>query len=288
MKLIHTSLFYLLTLLLFMGCNASHREAMELYTRAEQALSHKDYNRAQQLLDSIPIVAPQATSYIRRGIELNQRVILERNRDNIAYIDSILPEMRAQEQALRSAFIAIQNPEYHDDTIFIHRDADHTVFRSHLRIEMTATGEVRLHSVYYGKEELNHTSAKIEHPDGTYALTPTIPYDSAQNHHFVLPDGTHCEMVCYRNYEIRPVIEALGSGGNKTIKISYAGDRPYSYILSESDREIFKTFYQYIFLHHTIDRIERNREYLQRSVDLITSRHNSPTNTPEYPPILQR
>ncbi len=252
------------------SCNDSN-SVENIYERAEAAFTQGDYTLAQHIIDSIPEADPQAIHTIRLGMDLNRRIIIARNRQNIAYIDSILPEMKATLQELFTQFVEIYDPTYCSDTLYRHRSDRYAgiIDRSCLRIEFSAGGQMRVISTYCGTEPLQHTSIKVELPDGTYALSPTIAYDGMRNYRFVLPDGKYCESICYTGYELRPMIEAIATAGNRQIKISYAGNEPYSYIMTAEEQYTFEMCHNYLALRHTISRIERNRKQMQNTIDLL-------------------
>lgn len=261
----------LLALLSFCGCRR-HTKAETLYRRAEQAFGEGAYSAAQRLIDSIPEVDATAFTWIRRGTMLNQRIILEYNRRNLAYLDSILPEVQREERKMASEFVPIFDPESLSDTLYYHC-ADRYAGRTDtccLRMEFTVDGRARVSSVYCGKKPLRHISAKAELPDGSYALTPTVPYDDARNYRFMRPDGRYSEVVCYTGHSLRPFVEIIATTGEKPIKISYAGEHPYSYYLSKENRRSFEKCYRYLYLKHRVRSLEQNKELAERTIELLS------------------
>ena len=262
------------------ACNR-HPKAEALYLRAEEAFGTGEYHTAQRIIDSIPESDTLAFEWIRKGIILNQRITLEQNRRNLSFIDSLLPLLYSTREELLPQFRYIQNSDYQDEGRYVYRH-DQNARKAHhscLRVQITPDYEAEIISVYCGRKPLRHISAKIELPDGTYALTPTTPYDGAQNYRFTFQDGRHCELVCYSGRELRPVFETIFSAGQQPIKISYEGDFPDTYTLSPNDRKAFNACFRLISIQKRISNLENEKKRAEKTVELLT-RQLSQTSRP--------
>ena len=252
------------------GCHFNHREAEALYLRAEAAFFQGDYITAQHLIDSISEVDSLAYPWIQRGITLNQHIILEHNIRNRAYIDSILPEMRKIARELKSEFSGTYD-EATGDTLYRRRNDPHAGRNdiSCLRMEFNSDGKAQVTSVYCGREPLQHVSLKVELPDGSYALSPTIPYGNEPNERTRLADGRYSEAVRYTGRGLRTIVETIATAGDRAIKISYAGQRPYSYYLSDDDRRTFEMSFNYLYIQHRIRQMEQNRALAEKTIQML-------------------
>ena len=90
------------------------------------------------------------------------------------------------------------------------------------------------------------------------------------NYRFTYQNGNHCELVCYRGHELRPVIETIISAKEKPIKVSYEGEFPYSYTLSENDRKAFEQCFRLSSLERRIVNLEREKKIARKTVDLLS------------------
>ena len=247
----------------------------------KEAFGTGEYHTAQRIIDSIPESDTLAFEWIRKGIILNQRITLEQNRRNLSFIDSLLPLLYSTREELLPQFRYIQNTDYQDEGRYVYRH-DQNAGKAHhscLRVQITPDYEAEIISVYCGRKPLRHISAKIELPDGTYALTPTTLYDGAQNYRFTFQDGRHCELVCYSGRELRPVFETIFSAGQQPIKISYEGDFPYTYTLSPNDRKAFNACFRLISIQKRISNLENEKKRAEKTVELLT-RQLSQTSRP--------
>lgn len=248
-----------------------HTRAEDLYQRAEEAFVAGQYHTAQSIIDSIPLCDSLAFEWIRKSIVLNQRITLEQNRHNLASIDSLLPTLYARRDTLLPQFIYHKVDNQTSDGYYTYRldrnagKADHSC----LRVQITDDFEAEIISVYCGKRPLNHVSAKAELPDGTYALTPTTPYDGALNYRFTFQNGNHCELVRYIGHELRSVFEIIVASPQQPIKISYEGEFPYSYTLSDNDRKAIEQCFKFISLQRHIDRLEQEKEIARKTIELL-------------------
>lgn len=253
------------------ACNR-HPQAKAFYLKAEEAFFAGEYQAAQRLIDSIPESDSLAFDWIRKGITLNQRITLEQNRRNLHFIDSLLPLLQESRKEMMPQFRFIKNGNDPDEGRYVYLHDSHagSAHTTCLRIQLTPSFEAEIISVYCGKAPLHHVAAKIELPDGTYALTPTTPYDGALNYRFTYQNGNHCELVCYRGHELRPVIETIISAKEKPIKVSYEGEFPYSYTLSENDRKAFEQCFRLSSLERRIVNLEREKKIARKTVDLLS------------------
>lgn len=253
------------------ACNR-HPKAEAFYLKAEEAFAAGKYQAAQRLIDSIPESDSLAFEWIRKGITLNQRITLEQNRRNLHFIDSLLPLLQKKREEILPQFLLRKDADYQDEGRYVYRHDLHagSASTSCLRIQVTPTFEPEIISVYCGKRSLHHVAAKIELPNGTYALTPTTPYDGAKNYRFTYQNGLHCELVCYRGHELRPVIETIVSAQEQAIKVSYEGEFPYSYTLSENDRKAFEKCYLLVSIEKRIANLEREKKTAQKTIDLLS------------------
>lgn len=248
-----------------------HTRAEDLYQRAEEAFVAGQYHTAQSIIDSIPLCDSLAFEWIRKSIVLNQRITLEQNRHNLASIDSLLPTLYARRDTLLPQFIYHKVDNQTSDGYYTYRldrnagKADHSC----LRVQITDDFEAEIISVYCGKRPLNHVSAKAALPDGTYALTPTTPYDGALNYRFTYQNGNHCELVRYIGHELRSVFEIIVASPQQPIKISYEGEFPYSYTLSDNDRKAIEQCFKFISLQRHIDRLEQEKEIARKTIELL-------------------
>ncbi len=257
-------------LLLLSSCHR-HARAEALYLRAEEAFIAGQYHTAQSIIDSIPLCDSLAFKWIRKSIVLNQRITLEQNRRNLSSIDSLLPDLYSARDKLLPEFVYHKVDNQTSDGYYTYRydhnagKADHSC----LRVQITDNFDAEIISVYCGKRPLNHVSAKAELPDGTYALTPTTPYDGALNYRFTYQNGNHCELVRYIGHELRPIFEIVVTSPDQSIKISYEGEFPYSYTLSSNDRKAFERCFDLISLQKRIAKLEREKKIAEKTIELL-------------------
>ncbi|MCD7711065.1 MAG: hypothetical protein LUI04_06935, partial [Porphyromonadaceae bacterium] len=117
----HTFLLLCAVSLLALGtfsCNRRSKSEL-LYRRAESAFQAKEYQRAQRIIDSIPTGGFYSSEWSHKGIILNQRITLEENRRNLAYIDSLLPPLYKIRKALLPMFRYVQDSLYQDEGYYL-------------------------------------------------------------------------------------------------------------------------------------------------------------------------
>ena len=114
-------------------------------------------------------------------------------------------------------------------------------------------------SVYFGSSPIEHTGLKLSINDGTFAETPSIPYDGGVNYRFK-DMGNTTEVVTYKGEDCKAVANFVSVTDEKErIKATYTGKKTYSLYLSGADKKAIKATYELALVLSEINAMRKEK-----------------------------
>ncbi|MEG1642864.1 MAG: hypothetical protein RR293_01775 [Bacteroidales bacterium] len=262
-------------LLLLFACSDEHKEAHNAYLSAVKLYETGNYAEAKMAIDSVKILDPKAFNEIRAGMQLSRKVELAINKNIIKRIDSLMPMYKTELKRLLEGFDYVKDKKYQTEGILVYKNNPNKLSQSTscLRIQVSEKGEMQLLSVYYGTYQLEHEAVKVSLSNGTYAMTNAIPHDRANNYRYKL-NGNNIETVTYRELQMRPIADFIVAAGDKPIKVSYEGKRPFTYSLDKTTRKAILESYKLATLIKDIKSLEREDDITSRTIVILNRQIN--------------
>lgn len=224
----------LVALLASCGDNYKKRAAAKLELAASYC-EKGDSATAVQLLDSIPVLFPEAFKVVEQARELTKKInaeILFRKQDQLDKVAARLTE-------LEKSFDP-EKTDYDQFTQYIpkQQNAERRWDQSYLQIHLDERGNLYISSNYYGKEWLDHVAIRVY--DGVFqAKTDTVPLGDINNYHGDFMD-MHWEKVSYKNGKDNGVIQFIADNTDRNLKAVFLGKRMYYIVLEKSDKQAIK------------------------------------------------
>lgn len=224
----------LVTLLASCGDNYKKKAASKLEL-ATSYCQKGDSAAAVQLLDSIPVLFPEAFKIVEQANELNKKInaeILFRKQDQLDKIASRLAEL---EKSFNQ-----EKTDYDQFTQYVpkQQNAERRWDQSYIQIHLDERGNLYISSNYYGKEWLDHVAIRVY--DGVFqAKTDTIPLGDINNYHGEFMD-MHWEKVSYKNGKDNGVIQFIADNADRNLKAVFIGKRMYYIVLEKFDKQAIK------------------------------------------------
>lgn len=233
-----------------------------------------NYNEAKKQIDSIKILYPKAFEVRRAGIGLMQEIELKEQTRTLAYLDSTLQVKQQEVDAVRGAYTFEKDTAYQRVGNYFHPSqvVERNLHRSFLRFQVDEAGVMSMTSIYCGTAGIRHTAVKVTAPDGSFAETPTSGdrYDTTDL-------GEKIEKVDYKMGQDGNVIGFLYLNRNHNIRVTFVGTRPYSTVMSATDRQAVAAIYELAKLLSSVTEIKKDMEETQVRIKFIQERMQAPS-----------
>jgi hypothetical protein len=270
MKFLKLGLVTLPVILLLVGCGDG-KEAGERLEEAKNLYENKQFAAAKCAIDTINIRYPREIAVRKEALTLMRLVERGECEQNIAYCDSLLPVCLAEAEKLKKGFVFEKDTAYDDMGHYIRQamTIERNVERSYIRCGVNEEGEMYMASVYFGSGPVNHTGLKLSAGDGTFAETPSIPYDGGINYRFK-DMGNTTEVVTYKGENCKPVAGFIyATDGKVRVKAEYTGGKPYSLYLSDADKKNIKVTCELAMALSNIHAMQKEKVRSEKKIKLI-------------------
>ena len=260
----------LLLLLLFTGCGKG-KEAQKLLEDAKAMYENKLFIAAKSMIDSINIAYPREIEMRREALTLMRLVERGESTQNIEYCDSLLPILTGNLDDLKKGFVFEKDSVYDNIGNFIWKTMtiEQNVEHSYIRCGVNEEGEMYIASVYFSSRPLEHTGLKLSVKDGSYAETPSIPYDGGVNYRFN-DLGNTTEVVTYKGEHCKSIANFVSIIDTKErIKVEYTGGKSFSLYLSDNDKKAIKATYELASVLSEITAIQKEKVNSEKKIMLI-------------------
>jgi hypothetical protein len=226
----------ILLVALLASCGENYKKQAAAKLKLATSYCEKgDSSAAVQLLDSIPVLFPEAAKVVTQAKELNRKInaeILFRKQEQLDKISARITE-------LEKSFTP-EKTDYDQYTRYVPKmqNAERRWDQSYLQVHLDERGTLYISSNYYGKEWLDHVAVRVY--DGVFqAKTDTIPLGDINNYHGEFMD-THWEKVSYKNGTDNGVIQFIADNVDRNLKAVFLGTRMYYVVLEKFDKQAVK------------------------------------------------
>lgn len=243
--------------LLLAACGGADKKAQAYLQKAQTAYEAGNYEEAKALIDSIKSKFPKAYDTRREGQRLMQQTVLKEQEQNLAFLDSLLAEKRQQLQEVSSRYVLEKDTAYQQLGNYIHPSQvlEKCLHRTYLSFAVNERGEMRMTSVFCGKNNIHHYAVKVIAPDGTYAETPAAKECYETN---VL--GEQIEKADFKLGDDGGVMDFIYRNSNLNLKLELTGERKFTTSILPSDRQALVAVYDLAHLLCLITQMEEERE----------------------------
>lgn len=248
------------------ACDNVEKKAGEKLQAARQALEQGNYNEAKLQIDSIKILYPKAFETRRAGIRLMQEVELQEQQKTLAYLDSMLQGKQQELEQIKSKYVFEKDAEYQKIGNYLHPSQviEKNLHRSFLRFMVDEKGIMNMTSIYCGAQNIHHVAVKVSTPDGNFAETP-----ASKDSYETTDLSEKIEKADYKMGQDGNVMGFLYLNKDKSIKVQYLGERPYSTTMSTADRQAVAAVYELAQLLSSITEIKKEMEEANLKIGFI-------------------
>jgi len=215
--------------------NAYQKKASEKLGQAVSCCAKGDSARTVQILDSIPVLYPEAVEVVAKAKELGKKLnseILFRKQNQLDKVGSRIAELEKS--------FDTEKTEYDRFTQYIpkRQNTERRLNQSFIQVHLDERGELFISSNYYGDVWLNHVGLRVY--DGVFqAKTDTVSLNDVNNHHSEFMN-THWEKVSYKNGKDNGVIQFIADHADRNLKAVFLGQRMYYIVLEQFDKQAVK------------------------------------------------
>lgn len=215
--------------------NSYKKRASEKFEAAVKTCEKGDSVSALVVLDSIPVLFPEAFDVVSKAKELDQKInseILFRTQDKYDKVNQKILELEKNFDQ--------EKTEYDQFTQFVpkRQNAERRWNQSYLQVHLDERGDLYLSSNYYGDVWLNHIGLRVYDGD-LQAKTDTVPIDDPNNFHSEFMN-THWEKVSYKSGKDNGVIQFIADHSDRNLKAVFLGKRMYYIVLESFDKQAVK------------------------------------------------
>lgn len=255
------------TLLLTSCGNDAEKKAGERLLTAQAAFERGDYNEAKLQLDSIKLLYPKAFDVRHQGNRLMEKVELKEQQQSLVYLDSMLLLKQKEIEAIKGEYTLEKNAEYQrvGNYFWPTQTVEKNLHRSYLRFQVNEQGVMTMTSIYCGGSNIHHFAVKVTAPDGTFAETPAS-IDSYETTDL----GEKIEKADYKMGADGNVMGFLYLNRDKSIKVAYIGERPYTFTMTPTDRQALTRIYELSQLLSAIEQIKKETEEAKLKIEFVT------------------
>ncbi|MDR3129874.1 MAG: hypothetical protein LBU03_06535 [Tannerellaceae bacterium] len=266
-------LLFTFLLLAIGGCVERNIDSERHTEQIREMIGRGEFNVARNEVDSLRALFPKNTSILREALRLSRHIDSCEAARNVAFCDSLLPIRQAELEAMKSIFSFEKDTAYATPGNYVHRGQtiEHNIGRSYLRSGVTEYGEAYLASVYAGSRPIKHTALRISAPNGLYAETPSIPYDSGRNYRFE-DNGTYTEVVTYRGEHCHAVLQFLYENHDVSLRADYLGGKPYHLYVGTKDKADIVATWQFSYLLKDVMRLSAERVKARQRLSYLNSK----------------
>lgn len=251
------------------ACNNVEKKAEAKYVEAQEAYEQGDYNKAKLQIDSIKILYPKAFDTRRKGIKLMLQVELREQQKSLVYLDSMLQVKQRKIDAIKGDFVFEKDAEYQKmgNYFYPSQIVEKNLHRSFLRFQVNETGVMSMTSIYCGGYNIHHTAIKVTAPDNSFAQTPP-----SKDSYETTDLGEKIEKADYKFGQDGDVIKFLYLNKDRTIRIDFLGERPYTIRMRSTDLIALTKVYELAQLLTSVTQIEKEKKEANLKIRFVKRR----------------
>jgi len=257
------------------GCGEKN-EAQKMLDEAKYLFENQQFLEAKNLIDSINIRFAREVAVRKQTLTLMRMVERGESERNIIYCDSLLPIRLKEAEDLKKGFVFEKDTVYDVIGKYIWKTmtVERNTERSYIRCGVDEEGEMYIASVYFGSSPINHTGLTVNVNDGTYAKTPSIPYDGGVNYRFK-DMGNTTEVVTYKGDNCKDIVSFMMVVDPKErIKATYTGGKNYVLYLTEADKKAIQATYELAQVLSDITMMVKQKTKAEKKIILIDQKLN--------------
>ncbi|MFI3240198.1 MAG: hypothetical protein R3Y22_06370 [Bacteroidales bacterium] len=252
------------------SCNSNKdtQLATELLDNAELSFKQSNYESTIIILDSLKSKYPRELDIQRQGLYLrtmtNEQLVLAEIRAN----DTIIQQLSEQKQRLDKQFSFVKTKDmvegYH-----VVKNIQPLINRTGFEARIDQQGNIYIVTLVHGNS-LKHTRISVSAGDGTVAATDDIAYNGSTNYRFN-DNGVNNEMVTFRDMQCDSLNRYIKENSNKTLKLTFIGDKRHTITLSKSDKNMIINSYNYSQAIINGRNAEAKKIYLDKKLKIAES-----------------
>jgi hypothetical protein len=248
------------------ACDNVEKRANVKLQAAREAFRQGSYAEAKLQIDSIKLLYPKAFEARKAGIALMQQVEIAEQERTLLYLDSLLAVKQSELEAIRGKYVFEKDTAYQSvgNYFYPSQVVEKNLHRSFLRFQTDESGKMSMTSIYCGSRAIRHTAVKVVAPDDTYAQTP-----ASDDRYTTTNLGEQIEKVDYREGSDGGVMAFLSANGDRNIRVTFLGERPFATTLSADDRRAAVAVYRLSQLLTAITRIHQEKNEANLKISFV-------------------
>lgn len=256
------------------SCGPTREElAKNKFENALKEFNNKQFNDAKLIIDTINEDYSDQIEFTTRANDLLRTIVIDEQKNNLRFLDSLLAEKEAELQPLLKNFR--ESSDYGAKKILIHKrqKPENSYSRVYLRAHLNWEGDFYISSRYTGQSHINHNQIKV-YFSGNHALSEKVEFDEFQNRHF--EDGENIwEVVNYKDGKDNGVIDFIASNWNKSLKVQFIGKKYYYIVMEKFDKEAIRDGYEISFVLKEIKRIKDEQSKVKKELSKLSAKASS-------------
>lgn len=244
------------------SCGPSAEEiASKRFQEAEKYYQLKEFNNAKLMLDTIIEDQKNVIEYYTRAKDLLRTITIEEQKNNIAFLDSMLLEKEKELAPLMKNFTITD--EY-KKKVLVHRrqKTTNSYNRTYIRSHLDLDGNFYISSHYCGEIHINHNQIKV-YNKGKSVTSEKIPFDEFNNRKF--NDGElKWEIVNYKDGYDNGIIDFIAQNVNAPLKAQFKGKKNHYILLEKFDKQAISDGYEISFILKEVSRLKKEIENSKR------------------------
>ena len=257
---------FMIALSLLASCgDGGEKKAQEHLRKAEKALAEEQFSEAKLQIDSIKILYPKAFEARRQGIKLMQQVDLKEQQKSLVYLDSMMAVKQLQFDSIKGNFVLEKDSAYQDigNWLYPTQVVEKNLGRTFLRAQVNELGEMSLTSIYCAGGNIHHTAVRVGVGE-LYAET-----NPSKDIYETVDLGRPIEKADYTMEEEGGVIGFVASNKDKSIQLTFIGDRNYKTTMSPNDRKAIAELADLAKILSSMEQIRKEQKEARLKIEFV-------------------
>ncbi|MBN2165824.1 MAG: hypothetical protein JW717_06055 [Marinilabiliaceae bacterium] len=256
--------FCLLITITFFACGPNNEEiAKERFNKAELFYAAKEFNNAKLILDSIINKQKNVIEYYTRAKDLLRTINIEEQKNNIAFLDSLLKEKERELEPLMKNFV-LTNEYKKKKLIHKRQKTINSYNRTYIKTNLELDGTFYISSYFCGEYIINHEQIKVYNSNQS-VTSEKVPFDSFNNRHFN-DGGLYWEIVNYKDGNDNGIIDFIAQNVNAPLKVMFIGKKNFYVLMEKFDKEAIRDGYEISFI---LKEVEKLKTEIKNSEDAL-------------------
>ena len=226
--------------ILFLSCNKQERSTSVHYLqRVDSLLLLNNIEVAKRTLDSIHVLFPQEVEERKKALLKKYEIEELELERNFIFYDSIIRVKQTVIDSIEHFFVVKADSFYRGERVYEHFMQARMFPKTSLKLDVTEKGTLNMSSIYLGNFPLKYTTMLIS-SKGVF-----IQLEEQSSRLYTFRDGdTYWEIVNYNEKNVQDALSFINQFKQETIEITLQGQKKYSFILNNEDKNrIISTWY---------------------------------------------